>query len=83
MNMFETDRSAARGLMSSRKLFMFKHECKLGNAPAHVLFDAISAQKLCDGPARKYTDYEIVCDVSGIPQGVEVIQYDEMMTPSA
>lgn len=32
MNMFENDRSAARGLMSSRKLFVFKHESKLGNA---------------------------------------------------
>ena len=50
MNMFENDRSAARGLMSSRKLFVFKHESKLGNAPAHRLFEAVKVNRLI--PAR-------------------------------
>ena len=51
MNMFENDRSAARGLMSSRKLFVFKHESKLGNAPAHRLFEAVKVNRL--SPMRK------------------------------
>lgn len=71
MNMFESDRSAARGLMTARKLFLFKHESKLGNAPARALFDLVSAEKLSDGPARKYSDYRlIVPDESSLPEGV-------------
>lgn len=33
INMFEHDRSAARGKMCMRKLIVFKHESPLGNAP--------------------------------------------------
>lgn len=82
MNMFEDDRSAARGLMTSRKLYVFKHESKFGNAPAHVLFDKISARKTCDGPARKFSDYVIEIDSENIPAGVEVESYD-WLKPSA
>ena len=76
MNMFENDRSAARGLMASRKLFAFKHESKLGNAPAHKLFDAVSVKRLIgDGAeARAFSDYEIVVDRAAIPEGVELLE---------
>ncbi len=76
MNMFENDRSAARGLMTSRKLFLFKHESKLGNAPAHSLFDSISVEKGIEGPARHYSDYEIKVDESAIPEEVELQGFD-------
>nr|MCR5582028.1 hypothetical protein [Eggerthellaceae bacterium] len=47
------------------------HESKLGNAPARALFDLVSAEKLSDGPARKYSDYRlIVPDESSLPEGV-------------
>lgn len=82
MNMFEDDRSAARGLMTSRKLFVFKHESKLGNAPAHVLFDAIKTEKVIDGPARKFSDYTIALSKEDIPEGVECTEYD-WITPNA
>lgn len=82
MNMFENDRSAARGLMTSRKLYVFKHESKLGNAPARVLFDSISARKVTDGPARKYADYQVTVDKEAIPSGVELEEYD-WIAPSA
>lgn len=74
MTMFEDDHSAARGLMSSRELVMFKHECKLGNAPAHKLFDAVSSKRLIPGEqeARSFSDYEILIDESSIPEGVAV-----------
>jgi CRISPR-associated protein Csd2 len=70
INMFEHDRSAARGLMSCRKLFVFKHNNKLGNAPAHKLFDLITVTRAEDssGPARSFTDYTI--QVSDVPTGV-------------
>ena len=44
-NMFEHDRSAARGLMSSRKLIVFEHENALGKAPAHALFDLVTVKR--------------------------------------
>lgn len=75
MNMFENDRSAARGLMSSRKLFVFKHESKLGNAPAHRLFEAVKVNRLIPDAqeARSFSDYTI--EVGDIPEGVELIEF--------
>lgn len=75
MNMFESDRSAARGLMSSRKLFVFKHESKLGNAPAHRLFEAVKVNRLIPDAqeARSFSDYTI--EVGDIPEGVELIEF--------
>ncbi len=76
MNMFENDRSAARGLMTSRKLIVFKHEGELGNAPAHALFDLVSVKRNVpdERPARAFSDYEIV--VGDTPDGVEAMTYD-------
>lgn len=73
-NMFENDRSAARGLMSSRKLLVFKHESKLGNAPAHRLFEAVKVNRLIPDAqeARSFSDYTI--EVGDIPEGVELIE---------
>lgn len=78
MNMFENDHSASRGLMSSRKLIVFKHSSELGNAPAHALFDTVSAKRaIPDGqPARSYRDYEIAFNSASLPKGVEVLAYD-------
>jgi len=74
-NMFEHDRSAARGQMATRKLVVFKHESKLGNAPAHTLFDRVVVRKK-DGVSspRSFGDYEIAVDKAGLPAGVEVIE---------
>lgn len=69
-NMFEHDRSAARGMMSSRKLFVFKHDNKMGNAPAHKLFDLVNIERSAgsNGPARSYKDYTV--SVGAVPTGV-------------
>ena len=37
INMFEHDHSAARGKMSMRKLYVFKHDNVLGNCPSQLL----------------------------------------------
>ena len=58
-NMFDVDRSAARGLMSAQKLIVFKHESVLGNAPANKLFDLVKVEKNCDGVARSFSDYHV------------------------
>lgn len=75
INMFENDRSAARGLMTSRKLYVFKHESKLGNASASKLFDLIrmSRKQGVETP-RSFSDYEISADQSRLPQGVTLIE---------
>lgn len=74
INMFEHDRSAARGMMSSQKLIVFKHDNKLGKAPAHKLFDLVNIERKegSEGPARSFKDYEVTVDAA--PSGVEVIE---------
>lgn len=72
INMFEIDHSAARGKMCMRKLYIFKHDCVLGNAPSHLLFDKISVKQKNEGPARSFNDYDIIVD-EGMPDGVELI----------
>ena len=71
-NMFDVDRSAARGLMSAQKLIVFKHDSMLGNAPANKLFDLVKVQKKCDGAPRKFEDYEVTIDKADIPNGVTI-----------
>jgi len=75
INMFEHDHSATRGKMSVRKLYIFKHNSELGNAPSHILFDLVSiARKDIEKPARHYSDYQVKMDESKLPSGVELIE---------
>lgn len=70
-NMFDVDRSAARGLMSAQKLFVFKHDSVLGNAPANKLFDLVHVGKKADVEVpRKFDDYEVSIERDKIPSGV-------------
>ena len=75
VNMFDQDHSAARGMMATQKLIVFKHASALGNAPSHKLFDVVKIVKK-DGVTvpRKFADYEVTIDQSAIPAGVEVIE---------
>ena len=70
LNMFENDRSAARGKMAVRELIVFKHDYELGNAPSYKLFDAVTVSKNdgVDVP-RCYRDYTVTVD-EHIPEGV-------------
>ncbi len=74
IKMFDDDHSAARGLMSARKLLVFKHDSTLGNSPAHALFERVVA-KLRDPskPPREFTDYEITVDTGEMPVGVTLV----------
>jgi CRISPR-associated protein Csd2 len=71
-NMFEHDRSASRGEMTARKLFVFKHADRLGNAPAHGLFDRVTVERAADGqtPPRKFADYRVDVNKANLPDGV-------------
>lgn len=72
--MFEYDRSAARGKMALRKLFIFKHSDALGNCPAHILLESVKAEmkpeKNCP---RSFSDYIITVE-ENLPEGVELIK---------
>ncbi len=69
--MFEHDRSAARGEMTTRGLYVFKHDSELGSAPAHALFERIKP-KLKEGVSvpRSFGDYDVTVDEANLPSGV-------------
>ncbi len=87
-NMFDHDRSAARGEMATRKLIVFRHASALGNAQAQSLFDRVKTWRVHAGstqpigaqatdnwpPARAWADYAVTIDTAGLPAGVEVIE---------
>lgn len=87
--MFEHDRSAARGEMASRRLVVFRHACALGNARAQELFERVTVERVHKGAqhpigdertdnwpaARSFADYAIMVDRDRLPQGVEVIEH--------
>ena len=73
--MFEHDRSAARGEMATRGLYVFRHESELGNAHAHSLFDRIKIKRRdgVDVP-RSFGDYVVSVDEVDLPTGVSLTQ---------
>ncbi len=75
-NMFDHDHSAARGKMNGRKLIIFRHESKLGNASAHSLFDRVTVKRAKDsaGPTRSFGDYSVEINREDGPSGVEIIE---------
>lgn len=71
--MFETDRSAARGEMAPQALICFEHADALGNAPASKLFSRVRIErKSLDEPARSFGDYELTIDEKGVPEGIAI-----------
>jgi CRISPR-associated protein Csd2 len=86
--MFDHDRSAARGEMATRKLILFRHQSALGNAQAQSLFDRVKTWRVHEGarqpvgsqatdnwpPARHWSDYAVTIDRDGLPAGVEIIE---------
>lgn len=86
--MFDHDRSAARGEMATRKLILFRHDSALGNARAQSLFDRVTVQRVYQGavqpvgspntdnwpPARKWEDYQVSIDHENLPAGVTIIK---------
>ena len=73
-NMFDCDRSAARGLMTARRLVVFTHQSPLGNCPAHKTLECVKVRKMDDGnPPRKFADYQVEeIDEDNMPKGVTV-----------
>lgn len=77
VNMFEHDRSAARGEMAARKLIVFQHDSPMGNAHAHTLFESVKVERASaesDAPARSFHDYQVRVDRSALPAGISVTE---------
>jgi CRISPR-associated protein Csd2 len=75
INMFEHDRSAARGFMSARKLYVFEHDSSIGNIPAYKLFDLIEIKrKDTNLPVRNFSDYEITIKEENKKEEVRLIE---------
>ncbi|MFL0669896.1 MAG: type I-C CRISPR-associated protein Cas7/Csd2 [Erythrobacter sp.] len=86
--MFDHDRSAARGEMATRKLILFRHESALGNAQAQSLFERVKTWRVYEGsrqplgstatdnwpPARQWADYAVTIDRESLPAGIEIIE---------
>ena len=84
--MFDHDRSAARGEMTARRLIVFRHDSALGNAPAHKLLDRVTVSRIQDGqevplgaassrtlpPARSFSQYSVQVDTKDLPDGVTI-----------
>jgi len=75
VNMFEHDRSAARGKMAVRKLVIFRHDSDLGSAPAHKLFELVKVEKKVEvNPPRAYADYIVSVAADQTPDGVTITE---------
>lgn len=71
--MFEHDRSAARGQMATRGLYVFAHDSELGNAPAHALFERLKITPREAGQvARSFGAYSVAFDGQGLEVGAQV-----------
>ena len=92
MNMFEHARSASKGMMSTRRLVVFKHvgtdsspqqraqEAMLGRAPSHHLLDLgrVVSISLNDETRapRQYSDYKVTVDSKRLPTGIKLLDLD-------
>lgn len=75
LNMFEIDRSAARGKMAVRQLIVFKHDSELGNAPAYKLFETVKVERNQGVISpRAYADYTVSVKTEDLPEGVTCTQ---------
>jgi CRISPR-associated protein Csd2 len=72
--MWDADRSASRGLMACRGLYVFTHDRATGNAPAHTLFEQIVVTRKPEVETpRHFSDYTVsVPDQTSLPAGVRL-----------
>jgi CRISPR-associated protein Csd2 len=94
-NMFEHDRSAARGEMAARKLYVFRHASALGVTHAEKLFSRVKAWRMHKGSraeigdertdnwpvARSFADYELTLDRENLPDGIEILEDEAAFVP--
>jgi CRISPR-associated protein Csd2 len=70
LNMFDHDRTATRGIMAARGLYVFSHSNSFGNAPAQTLLERVQVERVGTGVPRTFEDYKVTLDDSNLPAGV-------------
>lgn len=72
VRMWDFDRSASRGLMACRGLFVFTHDHPYGNAPAHTLLERVRIDRKPGVEApRSFSDYAVTIEEgAGLPEGI-------------
>jgi CRISPR-associated protein Csd2 len=73
VSMFENDRSAARGYMEMRGIYVFAHQNKLGNASSGEFFTRLSVSSTRPAP-REYSHYDVSIEGASLPEGVELVK---------
>lgn len=69
--MWDVDRSSSRGLMGCRGVYVFSHESRLGNAPAHALLERVRVVRRNEDQApRAFSDYEVLVEEGNLPAGI-------------
>ena len=68
-NLWDLDRSVSRGTMTCRGLYVFTHNNKAGDAPAHSLYDRVTAT-LQKPPPRRFEDYQVGVNDGDLPPGI-------------
>jgi CRISPR-associated protein Csd2 len=69
-SMFDHDRTATRGEMSARGLYVFSHPDAFGAAPAHALTERVRVERLAEDAPRSFSDYKVTLDAAGLPAGI-------------
>lgn len=78
VKMWEFDRSASRGMMAPRGLYVFSHDNKIGRAPAHKLFERITVSlKESVSVPRSFDDYTVEVDAAELPEGISLTRLTE------
>jgi CRISPR-associated protein Csd2 len=76
--MWDLDRSASRGMMACRGIYIFTHESSLGNAPAHKLLERVTVTTNQGVTApRAFRDYTIAVDETSLPEQVTLTRLVE------
>lgn len=86
--MFEIDRSAARGEMRPVHCIAFKHDSMLGNARADELFSRVGYTlkpevRSENRPPRSFDDYQPVINLDDPPSGISVETWVKPPVPAA
>lgn len=81
---WELDRSASRGMLAFRGVYIFSHENPLGNAPAHQLLERVNAQ-FAPGiqTPRRFSDYRVTMDARALPGGITLTRLGMQEEPVA
>lgn len=69
--MYENRHSASKSDLSLAKLFVFRHDSKLGNCPMSKLSSLVKIEKVTPALGKAY--YDISIDQENIPQGVSLL----------